>query len=260
MQPNLKILVVDDDPTMKGVLASLLAKMNHNYSQIIYCDTYRDGIEMIAEYDFSIAILDQDLTDKNNDEFGKGSNLAIRLKDKSPFCQIIYITSWLAKAEFQDDISLTKYFQLVQKPVGEFTFPRIVDSAIANYRKTKTEFLGGLLLKPISEAPFRIKSHDEIYRVETVKNEKCCTIFMLKDDILLPITVRGTLDLVQQKIQDWLGSKHQIIRVNASHLVNIYYVIDSSYKSVHLRVEDSTIKDTVPVGRRFVSNLSLLKE
>lgn len=105
---DIKILVVDDDPIVGGMIADFLS--SQGYPPVLCNDPYR-ALEFTEKEPFSLAFLDINMPQMN------GLDLASRLKEKLPLCEVVFITGF---GSFDNAIQAIKLgaYDYLRKPFG----------------------------------------------------------------------------------------------------------------------------------------------
>ena len=79
------ILVVDDDPTIGGLLAQTL--QDKGYHPVI-CTRPKDALTISEQETFALAFLDIHMPDMS------GLDLALKLKELNALCEVVFITGY----------------------------------------------------------------------------------------------------------------------------------------------------------------------
>ena len=105
-----RILVIDDDPAVRDVLASMLAKAGH---EVVKAGGGREGLELFQTTTFDLVFTDLGMPDMT------GLEVAATVKEQSPTTAIVMITGWgreLDEEKLREegvDLLLCKPFDLV---------------------------------------------------------------------------------------------------------------------------------------------------
>jgi len=84
MEANLrKILVVDDNQTIRCIIAQMLSRLGYD---VISTDSGENGLELFLKNQFDLVITDLEMSGMD------GINLAGHIKEKSPFTLVILMT------------------------------------------------------------------------------------------------------------------------------------------------------------------------
>ena len=78
-----KILVVDDDTTIRGVVSKMLGRLGYEVSST---DSGENGLALFIKNKFDLVITDFDMSGMD------GINLALCIKEKSPSTQVVLMT------------------------------------------------------------------------------------------------------------------------------------------------------------------------
>ncbi len=105
---EINILVVDDDPSIGRLMAEFL--LMEGYSPII-CGHPQEALEFSKNGDFSLAFVDINMPEMD------GLQLATRLKDHQPLCEIVFITG---HGSFDNAVQAIKIgaYDYLRKPFG----------------------------------------------------------------------------------------------------------------------------------------------
>lgn len=106
------ILVVDDDPTIGGLLAQTL--QDKGYHPVI-CTRPKDALTISEQETFALAFLDIHMPDMS------GLDLALKLKELNALCEVVFITGY---GSFDNAVQAIKIgaYDYLRKPlnIGEF--------------------------------------------------------------------------------------------------------------------------------------------
>ena len=101
-----KILVVDDDTTIRGVVSKMLFRLGYDVSST---DSGEKGLALFIKNKFDLVITDFDMPGMD------GINLALCIKEKSPCTQVVLMTG-NEKEDIQSRIRETAVVQALFKP------------------------------------------------------------------------------------------------------------------------------------------------
>lgn len=109
---GLHILVVDDDPLAGRMIADLLSSEGH---PSILCSDPKEAIELAEKENFNLAFIDIEMPEMS------GLDLALKLKDKLPLCEVVFITG---HGSFDNAIQAIKVgaYDFLMKPFGIYEF------------------------------------------------------------------------------------------------------------------------------------------
>jgi len=105
-----RILVIDDDPAVRGVLATMLAKAGH---EVVKAGGGREGLELFQTTTFELVFTDLGMPEMS------GLEVAATVKEQSPTTAVVMITGWgmeLDEKRLREkgvDLLLGKPFDLV---------------------------------------------------------------------------------------------------------------------------------------------------
>jgi CheY-like chemotaxis protein len=105
-----RILVIDDDPAVRDVLASILAKAGHD---VAHAGGGREGLELFQTTTFDLVFTDLGMPDMS------GLEVAATVKEQSPTTAVVMITGWGMELDEEKlkqegvDFLLCKHFDLV---------------------------------------------------------------------------------------------------------------------------------------------------
>jgi CheY-like chemotaxis protein/anti-sigma regulatory factor (Ser/Thr protein kinase) len=106
-----RVLVIDDDPAVRDVLASMLAKAGH---EVVKAGGGREGLEVFQTTTFDLVFTDLGLPDMS------GLEVAATVKEQSPTTAVVMITGWGRELDEEKlrkegvDLLLCKPFDLVR--------------------------------------------------------------------------------------------------------------------------------------------------
>ena len=106
---NLKVLVVDDDPSVGRLLVSGLETDGYTSIQFTHSE---DALTLSEQVPFSLAFIDIDQQSKNSME------LASRLKENHPLCEIIWMTGFESNEPATARMIDTEPYGILKKPVS----------------------------------------------------------------------------------------------------------------------------------------------
>ncbi|MBN1626390.1 MAG: response regulator [Deltaproteobacteria bacterium] len=106
--PGIKILVVDDDPSVGRMIADFIS--GEGYPMVL-CNDPEQALELMGKEAFDLAFLDINMPHMN------GLELASRLKERLPLCEVVFITGF---GSFDNAIQAIKLgaYDYLRKPFG----------------------------------------------------------------------------------------------------------------------------------------------
>jgi two-component system cell cycle sensor histidine kinase/response regulator CckA len=115
--PLAKILLVDDEPAVRGLFAQALRQAGYEVLEA------RNGAEAIDVFDGAGGLIDLLLTDIRMPYLG-GSELAAKLRAKQPDLRMLFISGYVSQAEIAPDAAL------LQKPFVRADLLKAVQEAL----------------------------------------------------------------------------------------------------------------------------------
>jgi DNA-binding response OmpR family regulator len=106
-----RVLVIDDDPAVRDVLASMLAKAGH---EVVEAGGGREGLGLFQTTTFDLVFTDLGMPDMS------GLEVAASVKEQSPTTAVVMITGWGKELDEEKlrkegvDLLLCKPFDLVR--------------------------------------------------------------------------------------------------------------------------------------------------
>jgi two-component system, NtrC family, sensor histidine kinase HydH len=109
---GLNILVVDDDPLAGRMIANLLTSEGH--PPTLFSDP-KEAIRLAEKENFNLAFIDIEMPEMS------GLDLAIKIKEKQPLCEVVFITG---HGSFDNAIQAIKVgaYDFLMKPFGVYEF------------------------------------------------------------------------------------------------------------------------------------------
>ncbi len=106
--PGIKILIVDDDPSVGQLIADFIS--GEGYPRVL-CNDPEQALELMEEATFDLAFLDINMPHMS------GLELASRIKERLPLCEVVFITGF---GSFDNAIQAIKLgaYDYLRKPFG----------------------------------------------------------------------------------------------------------------------------------------------
>jgi DNA-binding LytR/AlgR family response regulator len=198
----LKIAIVEDDDITIRQLCDFVNQYGREQNQEIEVFTFRDGSEIIKEYQpiYDIILLDIEMPKVN------GMDAAEQIRQCDEEVVLVFITNMVQYAIHGYSV---RALDFVVKPVNYYTFSLKLTRAISRVRKRKS---GKTILLALTDGVKRLDTK-QIYYVE-IQNRMLH--YHTEDGEYI---VRGTMQNAEKELKDF-----QFVKCNYWYLVNLRYV------------------------------------
>src|SRR5215470_14211841 len=122
-----KVLVIDDDPEMLDLARFHLEKSGYDVAS---ADTGAQGLRLVAEHHYDVALTDLKLPDIDGIEF------VAKLKEASPGTEVIMITGY-GSVSVAIDATKAGAFYFIEKPVEFEELMVLIEKAIERGRQAE---------------------------------------------------------------------------------------------------------------------------
>lgn len=204
----LEIALVEDEEIYVNTFNEYIQRYIKERNVDIHVSLFRDGMEILDEYEFNYDIIFLDIIMKNLD----GMTTAEKIRQADKQVTIFFITNSTQYAIRGYAVDAMDY---ILKPVTYFSFAQKLDKAIARIKQNDNPFIT-LIYKNIIK---KIQVSD-IYYIESQGHMQ---IFNTTDG---QFEIRDKIDSIEKKL-----SKHHFFRSNKGYLVNMDHIsgVEDSY-------------------------------
>lgn len=138
---DLSVVLCDDETIWSGYAKELIKNYADRNEIIMSIRTYESGDDLLNNQKIApdIAFLDIELSAKEEDEVQNGIELARRLNEKWPYCQIVFLSNYL---NYATDIFQTRHTYFVLKEQFKDRIDEVFEKIHTqmNYTKAKINF------------------------------------------------------------------------------------------------------------------------
>ena len=212
----LKILIIDDEVSAGNILKVLIAKHIDTESDIYYCDTAREALEVIETFNPTLIMLDIDMPGMNGFDF-------LNRVTKDNF-DVIFTTAYDQYAIKAIRFSALDY---LLKPIEILDLKNAINRHIVkqqnqNQRLLVSNLISNLQQKDHKDFKLALSTSEGVFFYDPLdilycEGENNYTRFAFKN--FKPMLVSKTLGDYEDLLQD-----HNFLRIHKSYLVNIKYV------------------------------------
>ncbi|HFH9838303.1 TPA: LytR/AlgR family response regulator transcription factor [Streptococcus suis] len=197
----IRIAIVEDDKNYGQVLKDYLDKYSLEHNQRFYIQQFKDGLEIVDQYDgnFHIILMDIEMTYMN------GMTAAEKIREIDKEVVIIFITNMMHYAMKGYAVEALDY---VLKPINYFAFSQRIGRALERMNKKKGKQLlisrNGVLRKISSEEVMYIEAHNHDIEYHLAQET---------------FSIRGTLKAIESELEGM-----PFFRCNSGCIVNLDFV------------------------------------
>ena len=197
----IKIAVAEDEEIFAEELRDYLSRYEKESGERFSVTFYRDGDELVCEYQGQFDLILMDIQMK----FMDGMSAAEEIREKDSRVVIIFITNMTQYAVRGYEVDAMDY---ILKPVKYFTFSQKIQKALNRIRQRREVFLtvtvkGGLYKIPVENLLY-IESQGHTLNYHTQKEV---------------ISVRANISDVELELREY-----GFYRINKGYIVNMKYV------------------------------------
>jgi len=208
--PAIKIMVVDDDPSIGDLISEFLKYEGY---EAIICTRPQQALDFIKRESVNLAFVDINMPEMN------GLDLAANLKEKDPLCEVVFITGF---GTFDNAIQAIKVgaYDYLRKPFGLNELH--------------------LCLKRFQE---RMELKNQVRRAEQryynlVQNIPCI-VFVTKKDSSLEYINRASESMLGYTVEEATGEPNWLMnRIHPDALHRIKKTFNKAFRSRNLRFSE----------------------
>lgn len=217
----MKLAIVENDKKFIKIVEDKIRELGYDdVSAYSESQTYKDDL-LKNHCQFDIVIMDIEL---DNDS---GIDLTIETNRVLPFCQIIYLTSYI---QYVSDVYETDHIYYINKVDFDKYFSKAINKAVTNIHKKQSEILSISWNKIKKD----IRQSDILY-IE--RNKRVTLIYTSKDMIL-----KTSMSI--EKIHQLLNQ--DFVRSHESYLINMNYI-----SVIHKQEVILNNNKKIPISRKY---------
>lgn len=247
MEPLIKILIVDDEPSAGNILKVLIDKYITGHKEVQYCDSAATALQLLPQYKPTLIMLDIEMPHLNGFDFlNKAANFEF---------DVIFTTAYDKYAIKAIRFSALDY---LLKPVDVVELQNAINRHIVKHNAFNSQQQGLLVNNLIHN--LKHKSPEEFKLAVSVKEG--VFLYEMKEIVCLEGVNNYTKFyfynnktlLVSKTLKEYedILAEHNFIRVHKSFLVNQQFIKRLDNESILWLVNDIA----VPVSRRKKAELS----
>lgn len=224
----MNLAIIDDNQEYIEIVKNKLLQLELTYDVITYTNSQEYKYDLIKKRtNFDIVIMDIEIDELT------GIDLAIETNRILPYCQIIYLTSYI---QYVSDVYETEHIYYINKKDFDKYFPLAINKAIILTNKRNAE----ILTVSWNKVHYEIKE-DKIIYIE--RQKKVSFIYTKENCIKTSNPINKLLPLLNQNF----------IRCHESYLVNMNYISTINKSNIIL-----ITNHTIPLSRKYVNDVKRL--
>ena len=224
----MKLAIVDDNNEYIKIIKNKLNQLElTNLDIITYTNSQKYKQDLIKKHiNFDIVIMDIEIDEIN------GIDLAIETNHILPYCQIIYLTSYM---QYVSDVYETNHTYYINKKDFDKYFSLAINKATIIINKIKSE----VLTVSWNKAEYKIKQN----RITYIERQKKVSFIYTKENYTKTSSPIDKLLLLLN--QDF-------IRCHESYLINMNYISIINKTNIVL-----TTNQNIPLSRKYLNDVNI---